>query len=118
MNVFYRGVDNPVSIAASGKADSQLHPEITSGKIVRTDTGWVVRDLPGDAFEAIVKINAEDNNTKKFMGQQKFRIKRLPDPIAKVIGADDGKVSIKKMLANAFLVCQLPEYVDFQDDFK
>jgi gliding motility-associated protein GldM len=118
MNVFYRGVDNPVSISASGKADSQLHPEISSGNIVRTDTGWVVRDLPSDAYEAVVKINAEDNGTKKFMGQKKFRIKRLPDPIAKVIGAEDGKVSIKKMLANAFLVCQLPEYVDFQYDFK
>lgn len=52
------------------------------------------------------------------MGQQKFRIKRLPDPLAKIIGAEDGKVSIKKMLANAFLVCQLPDYVDFQYDFK
>jgi gliding motility-associated protein GldM len=118
MNVFYRGVDNPVSIAASGKADSQLQPEITQGKIMRTDTGWVVRDLPADAFEVLVKINAEDNNTKKFMGQQKFRVKRLPDPLAKVIGAEDGKVSIKKMLANAFLVCQLPDYVDFQYDFR
>ena len=118
MNVFYRGVDNPVSISASGKADAQLYPEITSGKIVRSDTGWVVRDLPSEAFETTVKINAEDNKTRKFMGQQKFRIKRLPDPLAKIIGAEDGKVSIKKMLANAFLVCQLPDYVDFQYDFK
>jgi len=118
MNVFYRGVDNPVSIAASGKADSQLFPDISAGKISRTDSGWVVRDIPPDAFETIIKINADDNGTKKFMGQQKFRIKRLPDPLAKIIGAEDGKVSIKKMLANAFLVCQLPEYVDFQYDFK
>jgi gliding motility-associated protein GldM len=118
MNVFYRGVDNPVSIAASGKADSQLFPDISAGKISRTDSGWVVRDIPPDAFETIIKINADDNGTKKFMGQQKFRIKRLPDPLAKIIGAEDNKVSIKKMLANAFLVCQLPEYVDFQYDFK
>jgi gliding motility-associated protein GldM len=118
MNVFYRGVDNPVSISASGKADSQLFPELSAGKIIRTDTGWIVRDLPPDAFETTVKINAEDNGTKKFMGQQKFRIKPLPNPIAKIIGAEDGKVNIKKMLANAFLVCQLPDYVDFQYDFK
>jgi gliding motility-associated protein GldM len=118
MNVFYRGVDNPVSIAASGKADAQLYPEISAGKIARTDTGWVVRDLPPDAFETLIKINAEDFGSKKFMGQQKFRVKRLPDPIAKVIGADDGKVTIKKMLTNAFLVCQLPDYVDFQYDFR
>ncbi len=118
MNVFYRGVDNPVSISASGKADAQLSPEVTAGKIMRTDTGWVVRDLPPDAYETTVRINAEDNGSRKFMGQQKFRIKRLPDPIAKIIGAEDSKVSIKKMLANAFLVCQLPDYVDFQYDFR
>lgn len=118
MNVFYRGVDNPVSISASGKADSQVFPEITAGKIVRTDTGWVVRDLPGESYETVIKINAEDNGTKKFMGQQKFRIKRLPDPIAKVFGAEDGKITVKKMLANAFLACQMPPEVDFQYDFK
>lgn len=118
MNVFYRGVDNPVSISASGKADSQVFPEITAGKIVRTDTGWVVRDLPGESYETVIKINAEDNGSKKFMGQQKFRIKRLPDPIAKVFGAEDGKITVKKMLVNAFLACQMPPEVDFQYDFK
>jgi gliding motility-associated protein GldM len=118
MNVFYRGVDNPVSISASGKADSQLFPDITAGKITRTDSGWVVRDIPADAFEAIVKINADDNGTKKFMGEQKFRIKSLPNPIAKIFGAKDGKVAINEMLANPFLVCKLPEGVEFKYDFK
>lgn len=118
MNVFYRGVDNPVAISASGKADSQLSPEISAGKISKADTGWIVRDIPADAFETTIKIMADDHGSKKFMGQQKFRIKRLPDPLAKIIGAEDGKVTIKKMLANAFLICQLPDYVDFQYDFK
>ncbi|MBN2174097.1 MAG: hypothetical protein JW731_08200, partial [Bacteroidales bacterium] len=53
------------------------------------------------------------------MGEQLFRVKKLPDPIAKIIGSDDdGKISTKKMLANPFLVCQLPDWVDFEYDFK
>ncbi len=118
MNVFYRGVDNPVSVSASGKADAQLHPEISAGKIIKGDTGWIVKDLPADAYQAIIKVYADDMKNKKFMGQQLFRVKRLPDPIAKVVGAIDGQISTRKMLTNPFLICSLPESVDFKYDFK
>ncbi|MCF8367582.1 MAG: gliding motility protein GldM [Bacteroidales bacterium] len=116
MNVFYRGVDNPVAISASGKANSQLKINISDGKITQTDTGWVVTDLPPEAYETTIRVNSDDG---KFLGEQLFRVKRLPDPIARVIGADeDGKISKKRMLTNPFLVCQLPDYVDFKYDFK
>jgi len=118
MNVFYRGVENPVSIAASGKADAQLRPDISAGTLTRTDTGWVVKDLPAEAYESVITIYADDNGGRKRMGGQTFRVKRLPDPIAKVIGVDDGKISKLKMLANPFLLCQLPEWVDFEYDFR
>jgi gliding motility-associated protein GldM len=118
MNVFYRGVDNPVSISASGTADAQLRPQITAGKLTRTDTGWVVKDIPAEAYEAKITIFADDNGSRKRMGDQTFRVKRLPDPIAKVIGTADGKISMRKMLANPFLLCQLPEWVDFEYDFR
>ncbi len=118
MNVFYRGVDNPVAISASGKADSQLDMQITEGKLVRTDTGYIVRDLPPEAYETTIKVYAEDEGSKKFMGEQLFRVKRLPDPIARVIGASDEKISVKVLLANPFLICTLPDYVDFEYDFK
>ncbi len=118
MNVFYRGVDNPVSISASGKADAQLKPKITAGRLSRSKGGWVVNNLPGEAYETTISIYAEDNGGQKKMGEQLFRVKRLPDPIAKVIGSTDGKISMRKMLANPFLLCQLPEWVDFEYDFK
>ncbi|MCD4682425.1 MAG: gliding motility protein GldM [Bacteroidales bacterium] len=118
MNVFYRGVDNPVSISASGKADAQLKPSISAGKLNRNQNGWVVSNLPPEAYETTIRIYADDNGGRKFMGEQLFRVKRLPDPIAKVIGSDDGKISMRKMLANPFLLCQLPEWVDFEYDFK
>lgn len=119
MNVFYRGVDNPVSISASGKADAQLKPRISAGRLLRADEGgWVVRDLPPEAYETKIQIYAEDNGSDKFMGEQLFRVKRLPDPIAKIMGSEDGKASVKRMMTNPFLLCSLPEDVDFQYDFK
>lgn len=116
MNVFYRGVDNPVSIAASGKVASELDIRITDGKLTRTDTGWVVTDLPAEAFQTIIRVHTNDG---KYLGEQIFRVKRLPDPLARIVGADeDGKISKKVMLTNPFLLCQLPSYVDFKYDFK
>jgi len=118
MNVFYRGVDNPVSISASGKAAYQISAEATSGRISKTTDGWVVNQLPNDAIEPTIKVYADDAKGKKFMGEQKFRVKKLPDPIAKVPGAEENKISKQRILANPFLICQLPEWVDFQYDFK
>lgn len=118
MNVFYRGVDNPIAISASGKSDAQLEPSITVGRLAKVDQGWVVRDLPGEAIETTVKVYADDNGGKKFMGEHLFRIKRLPDPIAKVLGTVEEKITKSKMLANPFIVCQMPEWVEFEYDFK
>ena len=116
MNVFYRGVDNPVSIAASGKVDSELEIKITEGKITRTDTGWIVNSLPAQAYETTIQVRSKEG---KFLGEQLFRVKPLPDPLARIIGADeDGKISKKVMLTNPFLLCQLPSYVEFSYDFK
>jgi gliding motility-associated protein GldM len=115
MNVFYRGVDNPVSISASGLADTQIAPMITHGSIIKTDTGWIVNKLPASAFETVISVKSNDG---KMMGSQKFRIKPLPDPLARIAGTKDGKISSKVMLRNPFLLCQLPDYVDFKYDFK
>jgi gliding motility-associated protein GldM len=115
MNVFYRGVDNPVSISASGLADSQIHPTITDGSITRTDTGWVVNKISTNAFETTISVRSKDG---KIMGSQYFRVKPLPNPLAKIYGSKEGKISKKKMLTNPFLLCRLPEYVDFKYDFK
>jgi gliding motility-associated protein GldM len=114
MNVFYRGVDNPVTLAAAGKAASELDVRVSAGRISRTDTGWVVKDIPPESFETTISIYADG----KFMGSQAFRIRSLPNPIARVIGADDGKISVRRMMTNPFLLCTLPEWVEFQYDFR
>lgn len=118
MNVFYRGVDNPIAISASGKADNQLSVDITAGSIVKGDKGWIVKNLPTDALETTIKIYADEKGGKRFMGQQLFRVKRLPDPLARIMGVQDGKISTSKLVANPFVVCALPDYVDFEYDFK
>jgi gliding motility-associated protein GldM len=79
MNVFYIGVDNPISIAAAGVNSNKLQVSGSGGGISLTGSGKsrVVRvSAPG---EATVTVSAGNEMAPaKFP----FRVKRIPDPIA------------------------------------
>ena len=49
---------------------------------------------------------------------QKFRVKRLPNPIAYIKGSKNGMISKSRILQNPFLLCRLPYDVDFQYNFR
>lgn len=122
MNVFYRGVDNPVRISAAGIPDHRLDPQITIGKIIRTSEGYVVNGLGRNSLltnEVTINVYAtgEDNSRIK-LGEQVFRLKELPNPTVYVRGMnDDNKITKGQILANPYLICQLPEYVNFEYPF-
>ncbi len=114
MNVFYRGVDNPVTVAASGNYKS-ITPRISAGSIVpASGGGYVVRNLPGTVKKVKVSVFGDGSN----LGGQEFRVKDLPNPEALIPGALDGKISKSKLLANPFLFAKLPKWVEFEFKFK
>lgn len=87
MNVLYIGVDNTVSIAASGGAE-QLQPSIIGGGGSLTKTG------PG---QYIARVNSVTDDCKivvnvagKTAGQQVFRVRTIPDPVATIGGNASG----------------------------
>lgn len=95
MNVFYRGVDNPVSISVSGYSDKDIHPTISGGQLAKTAEGWVVR--PGKETEATVNAsvtNADGSN--KSMTGQKFRVKNVPNPTPYFAGKSLNDETVKK----------------------
>ncbi|MEO5644043.1 MAG: GldM family protein [Bacteroidia bacterium] len=82
MSVFYVGVDNPVWISACKMKDDQIMPVISNGSISRTAApgSYVVRINGG--VDAIIDIMTNDST--QTLGSYKFRIKRIPDPVAYV----------------------------------
>jgi hypothetical protein len=52
MNVFYRGVDNPVSISVSGYSDKDIVPSATNGSLSKGSEGFIVK--PGKESEAMM----------------------------------------------------------------
>jgi gliding motility-associated protein GldM len=116
MNVFYRGVDNPVSISVSGYSDKDIRPSISSGQLAKTGEGWVVR--PGKESEATVSatVTNPDGSTKAMQGM-KFRVKNVPNPQPYFGGKSVNDETIKKteLTAAAGVIAKM---VDFDFDLK
>ena len=90
MNVFYRGVDNPVSISASGVTESAVVPRITAGKIIKVSPGnYIVQPGPREESSKI-RVFADVDGKESFMGEMDFRVLNLPDPTAIVQGLPKG----------------------------
>ncbi|OYT17622.1 MAG: hypothetical protein B7C24_01550 [Bacteroidetes bacterium 4572_77] len=120
MNVFYRGVDNPINIAAAGVPKAELGHGISGdGAIVETPDGLVVRNLTKRMVQEVtVSVFSESGEERKKLGEQVFRVKDLPDPVVSITGADKGYVAKEGFLANPYVRCALPEYVNFDFKFK
>lgn len=98
MNVFYIGVPNPVMISAAGVAPTDVQATISGGgcKLISKGNGKyeVLASTPGDA---IITVSAKTKDGMKPQGPpKKFRVKRIPDPVAKV-GGKTGNVDVKKI---------------------
>lgn len=91
MNVFYRGVDNPVSISASGVQLSSLRPSISHGTLRGSGGNYIVRPGPREESSKISVYAELDDRSRKFMGEQSFRVMNLPTPFAVVDGVSKGE---------------------------
>lgn len=116
MNVFYIGVDNPVSISVAGVADKDVTPRISAGSITRAKEGWIVT-VPNTATEAVITVTAKMGDKVKQMGQTKFRVKRVPDPKPFIANKNDGMID-KNVLSAAGAIIPRMEGFDFDLNFE
>ncbi len=116
MNVFYRGVDNPVSISVSGYSDKDISPTATNGALSRGSDGFVMR--PGKDNEATIGATVTNpDGTKKSMPGMKFRVKNVPNPAPFFAGKSVNDETIKKaeLTAAAGVIAKM---LDFEFDLK
>ncbi|MBN2237310.1 MAG: gliding motility protein GldM [Bacteroidales bacterium] len=121
MNVFYRGVDNPIKISAAGIPDHRLDYSITKGSISKAADGYVVNGLGIETLsvkDVTISVYAKgEAGGRTKLGEQVFRLRNLPDPIVFVTGKDENdKITRGELTTNPYLLCELPEYANF--DYK
>ncbi|MDZ7743531.1 MAG: GldM family protein [Bacteroidota bacterium] len=114
MNVFYIGVDNPVSITAPGMADESIRPVITEGcelvPVEADDHNYIVRATKG-ITSATVSASANYQGTTMNLGSREFRVKRVPDPVAEIAGKKEGVIEKNTLLAAGAII---PAMKDFE----
>ena len=80
MNVFYRGLDNPVEVSVPGVDRSALTVTMNGGSITPSPDG-TYNVKPGEGKEATINVSANINGESVQMPARNFRIKRIPDPV-------------------------------------
>lgn len=115
MNVFYIGVANPVDISVAGAAPSNVVATLSgAGRIDNKGQGhYEVTVTSGTECTVNVSIKDPKTNTSKSMGAgQKFRVRKVPNPVAKFAGVvGDGSVSKGEIEAAGGCIAELADFV-------
>ncbi|MEO6453561.1 MAG: gliding motility protein GldM [Ginsengibacter sp.] len=110
MNVFYIGVDNPVSIS-SGTGWDKTNVSMTGGTLNKAGTGkYNVR--VSAVGNAAITVNADGKPST-----YPFRIKRIPDPIIKVGPSSGGRIQSVVFKNQQFVRADLENF-DFDARFS
>jgi len=109
MNVFYIGVDNPVTISAAGVSSNELS--------VSTGPGISITPKGGSSYVVTAKKPGTSSVNVSGGGlpatSKEFRVKRIPDPVPKLSGKRGGGI------ANGIFRAQLGLIADLEDfDFE
>lgn len=121
MNVFYMGVDNPVSVSVPGIPTGALEPRISGAGnqlIPRPGGGYIVRLSQNHNINQNVTISAMArlDGELRNMGDASFRVRVVPDPYPEIAGQTEGTIS-KEILAGAPIIPRMKDF-DFKMDFR
>ncbi len=111
MNVFYRGIENPVEISVAGYSAKDISPGISNGSLSKSAEGFIVK--PGAGPTAMVSVSVTNpDGTKKAMPGKEFRVKDIPKPQPFFGGKTITDMNIKKneLTAAAGVIAKLENF--------
>ncbi len=117
MNVFYIGVDNPVSISVPGVPSDQVQASMTSGTLTSKGGGKYTVKVTAGATKTTINVMAKMGGKVTSMGSAEFRVKRVPNPEAYIANVNGGLVSKSLLAAAGAIIPKMPEGFDFDLNF-
>jgi len=119
MNVFYRGIPNPVAISAGGVAESAVEARISTGNITRVRPGEYVVKPGSQGNKATVSVFANVDGSRRLMNSMDFRVFDLPTPDARVQGirGSAGNLTVGKLSQLQNVEAEAEDFV-FEVDYK
>jgi len=109
MNVFYRGLDNPVEVSVPGVPTDKLQVTMSNASKSGSNGNFKVR--PGKGQTVSVNVSAEINGKNTNFGKKEFRVKNVPDP-KPYFGGKTGSDNIprKNLLAAAGIIAKMENF--------
>jgi gliding motility-associated protein GldM len=117
MNVFYRGIGNPIDVSVPGTAKENLRIEMTNGKIIPVGNQSFVwpTELDLQAKKTKVSVYAKVSGVERLMGTKEYRVKKVPDPVAQINNLSGGNIRKEELLIQDGMLAVL---IDFDFDLK
>jgi gliding motility-associated protein GldM len=116
MNVFYIGVENPVTVSAAGYSLQDVSLVIDDAQVVPGALGHynVKVEKPG---QRMAKIIAKDKTGSHEIATMPVRVKFIPDPVARVNGKSGGAIPANIFSVQMGIIAALDNF-DFDTKFK
>lgn len=119
MNVLYKGVDNPIDISVPGVGSDKISVRMTNGTIrkgkYKNFPGEYVVDPNEINKDAQIIVSADVNGKRMDFPPYTFRVRRIPDPVAKFGGLNTGAIAKETAMAAPGIVAVLD---NFEFDLK
>jgi gliding motility-associated protein GldM len=97
MNVLYQGIDNPIDISVPGIGSDKLSAHMTNGDIRKGNLknyrgDWIAQPkVIGE--KAMITVSASIDGKAQTFPPVEFRVRKIPDPVAKFAGLSEGNLS-------------------------
>ncbi len=113
MNVLYIGLENPMSISVPGVTPGNTSVSAGAGiTLVKKGDGKYVATVSAGQKESTISVSAKmPDGTSKRMGEQKFRIKTVPKPVAQLGTLISGAYNKGEIGMQSFLYAYLDGFV-------
>ncbi|RYF22334.1 MAG: gliding motility protein GldM, partial [Flavobacteriales bacterium] len=118
MNVIYAGIPNPFTVSAAGFPLESVRATISAGSMSGSNGNYNV-NVSGGQVGSEVSINVSATNAGKTvsLGAQKFRVKAIPKPVAKVGGRAGGDIASVQLKSESEIEADLDDF-PFDVKFK
>jgi len=119
MNVFYRGISNPVAISAGGVTESAVEARISTGNITRVRPGEYIVKPGSQGDKATVSVFANVDGSRRLMNRMDFRVFDLPTPDARVEGirGSSGNLTVGRLSQLQNVKAEAEDFV-FEVEYK
>ena len=109
-NLLYVGVDNPLTISVDNYTSDQIIVSADKGEI----TGGIGEMYIYRGYDSgLVSIIAINKNTQKEIGRSYFRLKKIPNPVAKVSSIDGGIINTVALRSQSYIRAELDGFFPF-----